>query len=91
MTITTEQILMTASVLGALAAIWAVISKPFKAFREINEGLKRMDDRLTRMERTDKLHGDMIYQMLDHMSSNNNSGGMKAALDKYNETIRHEA
>lgn len=90
MTITTEQIITAAPVLGALAAIWAVVSRPLKAFREISDGLKDLGERFTRMERTERLHGDMIYQMLDHMATNNNSGGMKTALDKYNEANRHE-
>lgn len=34
-------------------------------------------------------HGDMIYQMLDHLATNNNSGNMKRCLDSYNEYNRH--
>lgn len=34
-------------------------------------------------------HGDMIYQMLDHLATNNNSGNMKRCLDAYNEYNRH--
>lgn len=32
-----------------------------------------------------KMQGKMIYQMLDHMATNNNTGGMKKYLQEYSE------
>ena len=41
------------------------------------------------LKENDEKNGDMIYQMLDHLATNNNSGGMKKALDDYNKFFRH--
>ena len=35
------------------------------------------------------VQGDMVYQLLSHAATNNNSGGMRDALDKYNAYYRH--
>jgi len=40
------------------------------------------------LKRNNGVYGDMVYQMLDHMATNNNSGEMKRALDEYNAFFR---
>ena len=41
------------------------------------------------LKKNDSKNGDMIYQMLDHLATNNNTGEMKRALNQYNEYFRH--
>ena len=41
------------------------------------------------LKKNDEKNGDMIYQMLDHLATDNNSGEMKRALDQYNQYFRH--
>lgn len=50
--------------------------------------LEKLDDTIERLTEATDIQGDMIYAMLSHMSTNNNTGGMKAALDKYNAFYR---
>ena len=89
MTISTEQIVALASVIGALGVIWAVAKKPFDAIRNINTSLNTIKADMDELKTSVRLHGDMIYAILDHEATNNNTGGMKDALDKYNEAVRN--
>ena len=89
MTISTEQIIALASVIGALGVIWAVLKKPFDAIRNINTSLNTIKSDMDELKTSVRLHGDMIYAILDHEATNNNTGGMKDALDKYNEAVRN--
>lgn len=53
-----------------------------KEIKEISKGIKDLQD-------GNSMNSDMIYQILDHLASNNNSGEMKRALDDYNAHFRH--
>ena len=88
-TITSQQILAVAALIGALTAIWTAVSKPFKAVRDINERLKKLEEQLTKMNRSVEVQGDMIYQLLDHAATNNNTGEMSRALSQYAAAYRH--
>ena len=89
MTITSEQIIAIASVLGALAVIYGVVSKPFKALEELKKSVDNLSESMDEYKEVQDMQGDMIYQLLDHVSTNNNTGGMREALDKYNAFYRH--
>ena len=82
MTITSEQIVTLASVVGAVVGLWAIFSKPFIT-------LKRIDQRTSKMAKQVKLHGDMISELLDHAITNNNTGKMTAIKKKYDESYRN--
>lgn len=88
MTITTEQIIAIASVIGAISVIWAVISKPFKTMDELKKSVDKLTESVSDMKDDVSMNSDMVYQLLNHASTNNNSGGMKEALDKYNAYFR---
>lgn len=88
-TITSQQILAIAALIGAVTAIWTVVSKPFKAMKDISDRLSKMEDKLNKMSKAVDIQGDMVYQLLDHAATNNNSGEMQRALDQYNATFRH--
>lgn len=50
--------------------------------------LEKLDDTIERLTEATDIQGDMIYAMLSHMATNNNTGGMQSALDKYNSFYR---
>lgn len=88
-TITTQQLIALAAVISAVGVIWGVASKPFRAIKDIGDRLTKMEEKLTKMSRSVEIQGDMVYQLLDHAATNNNSGEMQRALDQYNATFRH--
>lgn len=88
-TITSQQILAVAALIGAITAIWSVVSKPFKAIKDIGNRLSKMEDNLTKIDRSVEIQGDMVYQLLDHAATNNNSGEMSRALSEYSAAFRH--
>ena len=69
------------------------ISNSLKDIKKQNDDNKKeiegLRDDFKGIKKDVENHGDMIYQMLDHMASNNNTGNMKRCLDTYNEYNRH--
>ena len=88
-TITSQQIIALAGLIGAITAIWAVASKPFKAMKDIGDRLTKLEEKITKMSAAVDIQGDMVYQLLDHAATNNNTGEMQRALNEYNATFRH--
>lgn len=88
-TITSQQILALAALIGAITAIWGVASKPFKTMKDIGERISKMEEKLNKMSRSVEIQGDMVYQLLDHAATQNNTGEMQRALDEYNAVFRH--
>lgn len=88
-TITSQQIISLAAIIGAVTAIWAVVSKPFKAMRDISERLEKLDGKISTLSKSVETQGDMVYQLLDHAATNNNTGEMKRALSEYSAAYRH--
>ena len=50
--------------------------------------LSRLDDAIDKLQESTDIQGDMIYAMLSHMATNNATGQMQSALDKYNAFYR---
>lgn len=50
--------------------------------------LAMLDTAMEKLQESTDVQGDMIYAMLSHMATNNNTGGMQNALDKYNSFYR---
>lgn len=69
------------TVLAIITAFWAFTERVIKAYKDMMKPLK--EDIL--------MQSNMIYQILDHMATNNNSGGMKKALDEFNAYQRKKA
>ena len=88
-TITAQEILSFAALIGAVGTIWAVVSKPFKELKSINDRLDKLDAKMVTISRAVEIQGDMVYQLLDHAATNNNTGEMQRALNQYNATFRH--
>ena len=53
-----------------------------KDIKEIKEDVKDLKDK-------NLMNSDMVYQILDHLATSNNSGEMKRALNEYNAHFRH--
>lgn len=70
-----------AAVIAVITAFWVFTERVVKAYKDMMKPLK--DDIL--------MLSNMTYQMLDHMATNNNSGGMKKALDEFNAYTRKKA
>lgn len=87
--ITIQDVLTIAAVIGAVGGIYTVLSKPFKVMRELKESVDKLSETVGDMKGDLAMNGDMVYQLLNHAATNNNTGGMRDALDKYNEYYRH--
>lgn len=80
---------MTIALLGSLGALCsAVIPKLIDNHYGIGKDIKDIKSDVAELKSNDKANGDMIYQMLDHLATNNNTGEMKRALDQYNKHFR---
>lgn len=85
---------MDATVLIALiSGICTLLSTVLSKYIDYKSGMakdvKDIKEDISDLKKNDEVNGDMIYQMLDHLASNNNSGQMKRALDEYNGYFRH--
>ena len=50
--------------------------------------LDKLDEAIDKLQESTDVQGDMIYAMLSHMATNNATGQMQSALDKYNAYYR---
>lgn len=98
-TISLSTIIAICTTITVVAGAWKIVSAPKKEEDEQKaKVMKLLDNDKVHLEKLDKaiedikellaFQSDMTYQMLDHMATNNNSGGMKKALDNYNEHFR---
>lgn len=87
--ISIQDIITLAAIVGAISAIYAVASKPFKTMREVKDSLTDISETIEDISEDQKKQGDMVYQLLKHAATNNNTGEMQRALDEYNEYFRH--
>ena len=81
---------MTIALIGSIGAFCsAVIPKLIDNHYGIGKDIKDIKNDIAELKSNDSKNGDMIYVMLDHLATNNNSGEMKRALDEYNNHFRH--
>ena len=81
---------MTIALIGSLGALCsAVIPKLIDNHYGIGKDIKTIKEAIDELKNNDKQNGDMIYQILDHLATNNNTGEMKRALNDYNAHFRH--
>lgn len=70
--------------LGQIAGAIAIITALWVFADRITKGINgALDKKLDPMKEDLEMLSSVTYEMLDHLATNNNSGGMKAALDKY--------
>jgi len=89
MTITSDQIILIAAVLGAVGVIVGIVRKPFDSINELKKSVDKLTDNVNDLQDDLRMNGDMVYQLLNHASTNNNTGEMQRALNQYNEYFRH--
>lgn len=87
--ISVQDLITLAAIIAAVSAIYAVASKPFKTMSEVKDSLKDISETVDDINADQKKQGDMVYQLLKHAATNNNTGEMQRALDEYNEYFRH--
>ena len=87
--ITVQDLITLAAIIAAVSAIYAVASKPFKSMHDVKDSLEKITETVTDISDDQKMQGDMIYQLLSHAATNNNTGEMQRALNQYNEYFRH--
>ena len=87
--ISAQDVITLAAIIAAAGGIYAFISKPFKAVRDLKDSVDSLTEKVDKIKEVQDMQGDMVYQLLDHAASNNNTGGMRQALERYNEFYRH--
>lgn len=77
--------------IGQVAAALAVITAFWTFYQKINKSIKdTFDEKLDPLKKDVEMISDVVYQMLDHMATNNNTGAMKQTLNDYNKYSRHK-
>lgn len=80
---------LIAIISGVVSLLINFGSKWLDSKNGIAKDIKEIKTDISTLKENDKKNGDMIYQVLDHLATNNNTGEMKRALDQYNEYFRH--
>lgn len=81
---------MQIALVGAVVSLCtAIIPKIIDNHYGMGKDIKDIKTDVAELKDNDKANGDMIYQMLDHLATNNNTGEMKRALNEYNAHFRH--
>lgn len=80
---------LIALISGVCTLLSTIISKYIDYKSGLAKNIKDIKDDVSVLKKNDEVNGDMIYQMLDHLSTNNNTGQMKRALNDYNKYFRH--
>lgn len=84
-----DNTVLIALISGICTLLSTVISKWIDYKSGMAKDVKDIKEDIGVLKQNDQKNGDMIYQMLDHLATNNNTGGMKKALDDYNSFFRH--
>jgi len=74
---------------GTVSVLVAVIPKIMDNHYGMGKDIKDIKEDVSTLKDNDRKNGDMIYTMLSHMATGNETGEMKRALNEYNEYFRH--
>ena len=88
-TFTVQDIITLAAIVGAITVVWNWGKKPFDAMTKIQRDVEKIGEKIDDVQADQQKQGDMVYQLLKHAATNNNTGEMQRALDEYNEYFRH--
>lgn len=81
---------MTIALMGGVVSLCtAIVPKLIDKYYGMGKDIKEIKSDVTTLKENDQKNGDMIYTMLSHMATGNESGEMKRALNEYNEYFRH--
>ncbi|MBQ6125682.1 MAG: hypothetical protein IJI77_01480 [Erysipelotrichaceae bacterium] len=84
-----DSTVIIAIITGVCTLSSTILSKLIDSKSGMRKDVTDIKDDIGVLKENDRKNGDMIYQMLDHLATNNNTGGMKKALDDYNSYFRH--
>lgn len=84
-----DSTVIIALITGVCTLLSTILSKWIDAKSGMAKDVKDIKVDITDLKENDRKNGDMIYQMLDHLATNNNTGEMKRALNDYNAYFRH--
>lgn len=80
---------LVALISGAVSLLINFGSKWLDSKNGIVKDLKEIKNSVAELNDTNQMNSDMIYQILDHLATENNTGEMKRALNEYNAHFRH--
>lgn len=80
--------LIIALISSACSLAVAIIPKMMEKPNDFEKKLDDISKKIDQLTNDTKMNSDMIYNLLNHASTNNNTGGMKKCLDQYNEYFR---
>ena len=84
-----DSTVLIALITGVCTLLSTVLSKYIDHKSGMTKDVKDIKEDVTELKENDRKNGDMIYQVLDHLATNNNTGEMKRALNDYNAFFRH--
>ena len=87
--LTVQDVITLAAIIGAITVVWNWGKKPFEAMKQIQRDIEKIGEKIDDVQADQQKQGDMVYQLLKHAATNNNTGEMQRALDEYNEYFRH--
>lgn len=80
---------LVALISGAVSLLINFGSKWLDSKNGIVKDIKEIKNSVSELKDTNSMNSDMIYQILDHLATENNTGEMKRALNEYNAHFRH--
>ena len=80
---------IVAVISGIVSLVVNLGSKYLDNKNGIAKDIKDIKSDVNTLRENDQKNGDMIYTMLSHMATGNESGEMRRALNEYNEYFRH--
>lgn len=81
--------IVVALISGAVSLLINFGSKWLDSKNGIVKDIKEIKNSVAELKDTNQMNSDMIYQILDHLATENNTGEMKRALNEYNAHFRH--
>lgn len=80
---------LVALISGAVSLLINFGSKWLDSRSGITKDIKDIKESVSELKASNQMNSDMIYQILDHLATENNTGEMKRALNEYNAHFRH--
>ena len=80
--------IIVALISGAVSLLVNFGSKWLDRKNGLTADISEIKNTVNELKDNDGIYGDMVYQMLDHLATNNNTGEMKRALNQYNAYFR---
>lgn len=84
-----DSTILVALITGSCSIATLLLGKLMDKKSEMAKDVREIKNEVILLKNNNQMNGDMIYQILDHLATNNNSGQMKRALDEYNKHFRH--